>query len=128
MKVKDLFEELTPNQMSEEEQRQLVSDMPAAIRKIKNPSEAVQRIACRANGSYIHEIMRKGIKPSKEVITTALTNDNMLELARTEIYDDIVKQLFPTSSLLVNKWIKYGDFMRRRLRQTMENSLKDLKF
>ena len=93
-----------------------------AIQYINNPSYKLQRLAVQRHGWTIELIIDKQIKPSYEIIKIVLTHPDVI-LGDDDIdsskhsYDDLVKRLLPTSSLLVNKWIRYGDRIRGRINE-----------
>ena len=85
------------------------------------PSLKLQLLAVQQNGYAIKYLLDAGIKLSKTVIWTGLTNENIMKRYNKQRYDDVVKQLFPTSSLLVNKWIRYGDRARAQIAKGNQN-------
>jgi hypothetical protein len=48
--------------------------------------------------------------PTKEQITTALTDPEFIE--ETDLYTDFVKKIFKDNTVLLNKWMRYGENVR----------------
>ena len=131
-------------ELSPDVQIALVNKTPTAIRHLvgqnKYPCIQAQKIAINKNPFVIASLFDNGHKPSFEIILLAvnnrpdvvfsipdfnsivgvgilhrvLTDKSTLQLNK-QIYDDIVKYFFPTSSLLVNKWIRFGDRARSQI-------------
>ena len=51
-------------------------------------------------------------------IAKLLNNKSTIKKLDKEDYDNLVKEMFPTSSLLVNKWIRFGDRLRGRINES----------
>jgi hypothetical protein len=96
--------------------------------------------ALQINGLYIDQIIRTGIKPSTEMMMTAvnqngyalcyiallynpptsvifaaLTSCTLLTEYSKRKYDRIVQSIYYDSSLMVNKWTRFGDITRTNL-------------
>ena len=102
------------NNPSEVVQLAAVQQNGYAIEYIDNPSERVKLAAVTENGHAIERIDN----PSKQVIFTVLTNHNFIQNNnKYHGYDSAVRKLFPNSSILVDKWIKYGNRVRASLKK-----------
>jgi hypothetical protein len=78
-----------------------------AIQYIDNPSEAVQLAAIELNPHNIVNIK----KPTPAAIKAALTSPLLINLPR--FFEDAVRRTFKNNQLLMNKWLRYGEVMRR---------------
>ncbi|MCK9369743.1 hypothetical protein M0R04_07545 [Candidatus Dojkabacteria bacterium] len=102
---------------SEQVQLIAIHSDPDYLRFIKKPTEAVQLLAVTRSGCAIIELLDKGIKKfSDNVIRTALIDLNLIKYSNkwgaVKHYDDVVRALFPNNSLLMKKWIRYGQALR----------------
>ncbi len=70
------------------------------------PSEAVQIAAVSQDGAAIISIDN----PSNPVIKTALTNQSFVE--KEVWYNSTIEKLFANNTLLMKKWLRYGENMR----------------
>jgi hypothetical protein len=83
-----------------------VRKLPANITQVKKPSEELKLLAVSKNGSLI-----KGFhNPSKELLNAALTEPKFVKSEKD--YNKFVKQQFKDNTVLMNKWLRYGDNMR----------------
>jgi hypothetical protein len=133
MRLEHLVEKVDWNTKTEKQQIAMVSKAGYyGIGKIKNPSEAVQLAAVSCDGYAIEIIIDNKINPSEAVqlaavaqhgsaimhikdpspvvIKTALTNPELIRYSIT--FDEAVKKLFANNSLLMKKWLRYGEAMR----------------
>ena len=76
-----------------------------AIYYIENPSPEVQLAAVNQNGDAIQYIEN----PPHEWITLPSIIRNK------DLYDPMIKKIYPNNNLLIKKWIRYGDTMREEL-------------
>ena len=128
MKLIDIFENKTDiNDMSDEEQLAAVNRNGDAIRFIKNPSPEVQLAAVKQRGLAIEyiknpspEVQLAAVKKSGDAIL--LINNPSHELITLpsvikikDLYDNLIKNIYPNNNLLIKKWIRYGDTMREEL-------------
>ena len=128
MKLIDIFENKTDiNDMSDEEQLAAVNRNGDAIRFIKNPSPEVQLAAVKQRGLAIEyiknpspEVQLAAVKKSGDAIL--LINNPSHELITLpsvikikDLYDSLIKNIYPNNNLLIKKWIRYGDTMREDL-------------
>ena len=136
MKTFDLFEAVDINDLSEYEQIAYVRNRLGNIAEINNPSERVQLAAVRQHGTNLWYIIQNGINPSERVQLAAVKDNPMVYIRLIDLhhnwskqckyvilthpklimkpmgYEHAVKNLFPDSSILVDKWIKYGERVR----------------
>jgi hypothetical protein len=83
-----------------------IKQKPTLIKYLKNPAAEVQMLAVSKDGFTI-----KGIKdPSLEVIRAALQNPKTIR--KQPQYDKLVKHIFKDNTMLMNKWLRYGETMR----------------
>ena len=98
-----------------------------AIQWIENPSPAVQLAAVKQDGYVIQYIKDPSIEvqlaaakksgyaikyienPSHELITLP----SVIKIK--DLYDPMIKKIYPNNNLLIKKWIRYGDTMREEL-------------
>ena len=128
MKLIDIFEASTDiNDMSEEVQLAAVKGYGDAIRFIKNPSPEVQLAAVKQDAYAIQFIKN----PSQEVQLAAVSQSGQaIEYIKNpshelitlpsvikikDLYDNLIKNIYPNNNLLIKKWIRYGDTMREEL-------------
>jgi hypothetical protein len=77
------------------------------IRSIKNPSEAVQLEAIREGNGRVVQFLEN---PTASAIKAALTQQGLIDDSMD--YTRIVKKLFANNTILMNKWLRYGEAMR----------------
>ena len=76
-------------------------------------------VAINQGLDYIsYSSIRGVLHEDPSMIKKILTDVNILTNTRKRDYDNFVKELFPTSSLLVNKWIRFGDRLRGRINES----------
>ncbi len=94
------------NTKYEKQQIAIVSRDGHIIDKIHNPSEAVQIAAVEA---WPYGII--GIEhPTQTVLLVALKDERFI---RTQLgYEDFIKTHFANNTLLMKKWLRYGEAMR----------------
>jgi hypothetical protein len=78
-----------------------------AIQHIENPSEAVQLAAVTKFVDAIEYIEN----PTQLVIKTILTNPIVI-YDNQKYYERLVKEIFKDNTLLMKKWLRYGETMR----------------
>ena len=85
------------------------------ILSINNPADITLKRAIDLDnvGNVMYTLVSSNYKLSNSVVKYGLSN--VTQLKNKHIYDMIVKRLFPTSSLSVNKWIKFGDRARSQI-------------
>jgi hypothetical protein len=91
---------------SEAVQLAAVNSNAYSFKYIKNPSEAVQLAAVSKVGSTI----RYCKNPSNLVLTTALKNQGFVN--NEEKYESFIKKYFKDNAILMKKWLRYGETMR----------------
>jgi hypothetical protein len=79
-----------------------------AIMYIENPFESVQLAAVKQNGYTINYIKN----PTQKVLLTALKNLNFIKLQKA--YETFVKEYFADNTLLMKKWLRYGEAIREQ--------------
>lgn len=77
-----------------------------SIKYIKNPTPRVQMEAVKRTCGMILHIE----DPCQEVIDYVLRNQDFI--AFKVAWDDIIMKIFKQNTIMVNKWIRYGDRMR----------------
>ncbi|MCK9369656.1 hypothetical protein M0R04_07090 [Candidatus Dojkabacteria bacterium] len=77
-----------------------------AIRYIKNPSEAIQLTAVAIAAWVVRYIDN----PTTKVLLTALKDLKFIK--DEEEYNGFVKKYFANNTLLMKKWLRYGEAMR----------------
>lgn len=93
---------------SEPVQLAAVTQNGDAVRYIKNPSEAVQAAAVNQDAFSIGFIRN----PITAVIRKALMDPLLIN--NQQVYDREVKRLFANNTLLMKKWLRYGENMRNQ--------------
>ncbi len=76
------------------------------IQHIKNPSEAVQLAAVKRDGHAIQFIKN----PAPGVIQLALKHPTLI--SKPDDYERLVKKYFANNTILMKKWLRYGQVMR----------------
>jgi hypothetical protein len=79
-----------------------------AITHIKNPSEAAQIAVINANVWAIRYIDN----PTTKVLLIALKDSEFIN--DKEEYDNFIKWQFANNTLLMKKWLRYGETMRNQ--------------
>ncbi len=121
------------NWADEQKQLKAVQHDYTAIGDIKNPSENVQLMAVCTNGLSIKYLYQNGIEPSEVVQMAAVSragsaiayipnpSNNVLMTAfknpsfvKSKFYDKMVKQYFKDNTMLMKKWLRYGETMRNQ--------------
>ncbi|MCK9369634.1 hypothetical protein M0R04_06980 [Candidatus Dojkabacteria bacterium] len=116
------------NLKSEKEQIAMVRRNGVNIEKIDNPSEAVQLAAVIDRG-YVIKYIKNPLEsvqlkvvnlrvhnivciknPTQKVLLVALKNQEFIE--SQTIYDNFVKKQFANNTILMKKWLRYGEAMR----------------
>ena len=95
---------------TERVQLDAVHRSPHSIGYIKNPTEKVQIAAVTHSWRNVLRIDN----PTKKVKFVVLTD---IEAIMHPKYNYVVEQLFPNSSILVDKWIKYGERVRKTIKK-----------
>src|SRR5574343_535453 len=133
MKIKNVLDQyLTPTGDDTEEYKiSAVTNRPASIKSIENPSEAVQMAAIQKN-IYVLDYIQN---PTYNVVKYAVTKDcgvasiidpkfltpDLIKQVLTDTrwtifevdtYNKLVQNIFKGNNLLINKWIRYGEKMR----------------
>jgi hypothetical protein len=117
------------NTKSEKQQIAMVRKTTAGIKKIKNPSEAVQLASLKSYGwcnlkyienpteavqltavSYSGYAIMYIENPPPNLIKIALTQTNLINSPPK--YEEVVNKLFRNNTLLMKKWLRYGEAMR----------------
>jgi hypothetical protein len=80
-----------------------------AIKSIKNPTPSVQMEVVRAMSRAIEFIDN----PTEEAIKTAFTDEKFIKDSPTS-YEVQVKRVFKGNTLLMKKWLRYGEAMRNQ--------------
>jgi hypothetical protein len=94
---------------SEAVQIAAVSESGIIIQDIRNPSEAVQLAAVNQTGYAIEFIKVELI--TQLVAKTALIDVKYIKHHR-ESYNEMVHKLFANNTVLLKKWLRYGEAMR----------------
>jgi hypothetical protein len=94
------------NTKSEKQQIAGVRFRVDRILNINNPSEAVQLEVVNQHGYNINCIRN----PTQKVVLAALKNLDFIELQ--ENYEAFVKKYFANNTILMKKWLRYGEAMR----------------
>jgi hypothetical protein len=115
---------------SEAVQIAAVEQEPFAIEDIKNPSEAVQLAAVKRNAYSIKFIENPSVEvqiaavkqngcaikyipnPVPLVVMTALKSKRLIQLKPR--YESFVKETFKDNTILMKKWLRYGETMRNQ--------------
>ncbi len=79
-----------------------------AIQHIKNPPEIVQLAAININGWSVKYIDN----PTKPVLLKALKSQDFIDDDKS--YNDFIKKYFANNTLLMKKWLRYGEAMRAK--------------
>ncbi len=114
---------------SEKEQIATVNNDGFQIKNIKNPSEAVQIAAVHGNPIVIRHLPNASeavqlsaisgqqgwavqfIKtPTKKVLLIALKDQKFIN--NEEEYEKFIKKYFANNTILIKKWLRYGQAMR----------------
>ncbi|MCK9369763.1 hypothetical protein M0R04_07655 [Candidatus Dojkabacteria bacterium] len=113
---------------SEKEQTSRVRRNPSSIREVINPSEFLQLIAVQNDGWIIQYIKHPTPQvqlvavsrwppaleyidnPTQEALLTALKAPVFIRM--TTKYERVVKKLFANNTILMKKWLRYGQAMR----------------
>jgi hypothetical protein len=90
----------------EEVQLFALSRATLSIKYIKNPTPRVQMEAVKRTCGMILHIAN----PCQEVIDYVLRNQDFIAFKKS--WDDIIMKIFGQNTIMVNKWIRYGDRMR----------------
>jgi hypothetical protein len=93
---------------SEAVQLAAVNNYGPAIAYIKNPSEGVQLAAISQQGYLIKYINN----PTQTVLLTVLKDLRFIN--NQGIYEKAVRRLFANNTLLMKKWLRYGEAMREQ--------------
>jgi hypothetical protein len=81
---------------------------PEAVQFIENPTISVQRLVIAGNPWNIDYINN----PSPAIVIEVLKNPQVF--ADEFYYSTYVKRYFANNTLLMKKWLRYGDLMRTR--------------
>ncbi|MCK9369638.1 hypothetical protein M0R04_07000 [Candidatus Dojkabacteria bacterium] len=108
MKLKELLESSTNNKTIRKEKEALadVNKWGPAIQFIDNPSEAVKLAAVTQRGFAVVFIKN----PTQLVISTALKEPVFIGMQHR--YERFIKEYFADNTLLMKKWLRYGEAMR----------------
>ncbi len=90
----------------EREQIELVSANGWAIKHMQNPAEAVQLAAINHTGYAIRYIRN----PTQEALLLGLKSQDFIY--DQPAYDRFIKLQFANNTLLMKKWLRYGQTMR----------------
>jgi hypothetical protein len=85
-----------------------VEQNPYSIQHIDHPTEKVQLYVVHKNGMYVTMIDN----PLPNVVIIALKDPNCYEYAF--MYEKFVKHQFKNNTLLMKKWLRYGEAMRNQ--------------
>ncbi|MCK9369658.1 hypothetical protein M0R04_07100 [Candidatus Dojkabacteria bacterium] len=91
---------------SEAVQIAAVSKRGLAIQDIENQSEAVQLAAFKENTSAIHFFKN----PTQKVLLKCLTSQEFINCNIG--YNQALTKFFANNTLLMKKWLRYGEVMR----------------
>lgn len=90
---------------------------PWNIGYVKTPTTEQMMKAIKQDSSVIRSLATKdNITLPNEVIQAGLTSDQFIHGQSKEYYDKTIQLIFPTNTLLINKWIRYGDKRREELK------------
>ncbi len=103
-----LYEVSDWNKRMEAEQIARVLANPRSMREIKNPSEAVQLAAVNQYGWNIIY----NDNPIERVAMIALRSPGFIE--EQDWYERFVRSYFANNTLLMKKWLRYGENMRNQ--------------
>ncbi len=107
MKLKELVEGSShKKRYNEKEALEAVKHWGPAIQFMENPSEAV-KLAAVQNNSYALKFIDN---PSQLILLTALKDQRFIN--QQFDYDRFIKKHFANNTLLMKKWLRYGQVMR----------------
>lgn len=104
--MEEYFDRFT--RMTEPEMIAAVKEDPDNIMHMSHATEKVQLTAVKEYGGALRNFWAD--RPSKAVVNAALTEPTFVHDKRS--YDALVKDMFADNSILMNKWLRYGDNMR----------------
>jgi hypothetical protein len=94
--------------MTEPQMIAAVKEDPDNIMHMPHATEKVQLTAVKEYGGALRNFWAE--RPSKAVVNAALTEPTFVHDARS--YDALVKDMFADNSIMMHKWIRYGQNMR----------------
>ncbi len=83
-----------------------VSRHPWVIQSLQNPTENVQLAAVKSNPLTIEVIKN----PTQKVLIVALKSQRFIN--EKNRYEGFIKRHFANNTLLMKKWLRYGEAMR----------------
>lgn len=113
---------------SEKEQTAHVRKNPSDIKYIENPSEFIQLLAVNSSAWVIKYIEHpteavqnismvkwpSGIRyiknPTQEALLIALKSFSFINMS--SLYNHFIKEYFANNTILMKKWLRYGETMR----------------